>query len=212
MDRTLQPELLDFLAPYDPAARESRRDLRYINRVMGNGHWLRETLAQCVKRGDRLLELGAGDGGLAANWLEYRADALDLSPAPEDWPASSRWHQMDIREFERWSDYSVVFSNLFFHHLPEAALRRVGAELRTHARVIVASEPLRGLLYCGLFAALCPFIGANAVTRHDGHVSIKAGFRADELPRSLGLVDDDRWAWRVETTGLGAYRLVATRP
>jgi hypothetical protein len=55
-----------------------------------------------------------------------------------------------------------------------------------------------------------PLFRANHVTRHDAHVSIAAGFRADELPRILGLEPSD-WDCRCTTTVLGAYRLVAVR-
>lgn len=211
MNRALQPEILDYLAPHHPAARRSRRDLRLINLVMGNDRWLVRTLGKHARSGERWLELGAGDGRLAARIGSGRCDALDLQPAPDFWPAAARWHEADVRDFQQWAGYGVVFANLFFHHLPEAALRRVGDGLRRHARVVVACEPLRARRYQWLFAGLCPVIGANDVTRHDGQVSIGAGFREDELPRSLGLIEDNRWTWRVRHTLLGAYRLVATR-
>jgi hypothetical protein len=53
-------------------------------------------------------------------------------------------------------------------------------------------------------------IRAHQVTRHDGRVSIAAGFRHDELPRLLHL-DPAVWTWRVQETLLGACRLVAKR-
>jgi hypothetical protein len=46
-------------------------------------------------------------------------------------------------------------------------------------------------------------LGINAVTRHDLHVSIDAGFAGQELADSLGLPDA-----RVQCSALGAYRLL----
>jgi hypothetical protein len=51
---------------------------------------------------------------------------------------------------------------------------------------------------------------ANHVSRHDGHVSIAAGFIDNELPHQLGL-PAARWTWQVHTTFFGAYRVVAHR-
>lgn len=211
MNRALQPEILDYLAPHHPAARRSRRDLRVINALMGNDRWLARTLAKETRPGERWLELGAGDGRFAARVGAGRCDGVDLLPPADPWPPAARWYQGDVRDFKHWRGHAVVFANLFFHHLTERALRQVGAELREHARVILASEPLRARRFQWLFAGLCPVIGANDVTRHDGHVSIGAGFRDDELPRSLGLLDDRRWECRVRHTPLGAYRFIAVK-
>jgi hypothetical protein len=48
------------------------------------------------------------------------------------------------------------------------------------------------------------------VTRHDGRVSIAAGFRGDELAERLGL-SARRWHWRSRGTLRGAHALVAWR-
>jgi hypothetical protein len=59
-------------------------------------------------------------------------------------------------------------------------------------------------------AAVGPLLGASHVTLHDARVSIAAGFRGDELPRSLGLMDA---AWEVTcaTSALGSNRMLAVR-
>jgi len=209
MERSLQPELLDHLAPTEPAAQHSRRDLRIINRAMGNTSWLHERLVDIVRPGERVLEVGAGEGDFARYCGGGGWDGLDLWPRPATWPRRSRWHQTDILEFEGWADYPVIFASLFFHQFSEADLGRLGERLRAHARVIIACEPVRDRKFQKLFAALCAVIGAGAVTRHDGHVSIAAGFRDDELPRLLGL--GAGWKCRLEQTWRGAYRFIAVR-
>jgi hypothetical protein len=211
MNRTLQPELLDYLAPHHPDARASRRDLRWINAIMGNHRWLLRARRKWARPEEAQLELGAGDGRQARAWPGTRCDALDLQPAPADWPDGATWHQGDIRRFTQWRDYPVVFANLFFHHLHEGTLRQVGVELRRHARVVIACEPVRDRRFQWLFAALCPVIGANEVTRHDGRVSIGAGFRGNELAQSLGLIGNAGWRCAARTTLLGAYHFIAVR-
>lgn len=214
MPRVLQAELLDVLPPESSAARRSRRELVRVNRVMGNHAWFARTVPPLALPGETALELGAGDGALA---LRLRAaglpaDALDRFPAPPAWPAgdSARWHRADLRAFDAWRDYPIVLGNLVLHHLADSELAELGAVLDHHARLLVFSEPLRRPRSRLLWAFGAPLGGAGPVTRHDGRVSIGAGFRDDELPHALGL-DPARWTWRVSETFLGASRLVASR-
>ncbi len=74
--RSVQPEILDELAPEDPEAQRSRRDLRRVNRLMGSCGVLTAALRLLTATVPlatpsephptplRLLELGAGDGQL----------------------------------------------------------------------------------------------------------------------------------------------------
>jgi hypothetical protein len=103
-----------------------------------------------------------------------------------------------------------VIGNLFFHHFDSGQLERIGAHLGRDARLIIASEPRRARRNERLFSLLCILIRAHPVTRHDGRVSIAAGFRNDELPNLLRL-DPAEWSWQVRESRFGACRLVAER-
>jgi hypothetical protein len=211
MDRILEPEILDSLSPDDPAARRSRRDLRIINRVLGNERWFRRILRCHLRPGERVLELGSGMGemGMALWGTGLAVDGLDLCPRPADWPRQADWHRADIRGFARYSEYSAVIANLILHHLTVGELADLGRHVGG-ARLIVASEPARRRLSQSMFAAIGPLLGACSVTLHDARVSIAAGFLEEELPRALGLTAD-RWTWTCEVSRLGAYRMVALR-
>ena len=212
MTRTLTPELLDSLPAGHPDARHSRRDLRVINRIMGNHRWFARTLPALLRKNERTLELGAGTGELGARFAAggVTVDGIDFGPRPDSWPASCAWHVGDLRSFERYDGYASVFGNLFFHHLDDGELAALGTALRRTACVILASEPKRSARAQCLFAVFGRCFGANRVTLHDAHVSIAAGFRGDELPRALGLCDGN-WEVGVTTAALGAYRMVAVR-
>jgi hypothetical protein len=212
MQRILQAELLDSLPPDHPDALHSRRDLRIVNRCMGNYGWFARTLPALLRPGETALELGAGDGsfGLRLAGRGIPVDGLDLWPRPPAWPAARQWHQADLRTFPGYARYPVVAGNLIFHQFNEAELAELGAVLRREARAIVACEPIRRRSSQVLLAALGPLLGANAVTRHDARVSVAAGFQGDELPRALGLRADE-WNFRCNETALGAFRMVATR-
>jgi hypothetical protein len=156
---------------------------------MGNAAWFARVAPPLARPGETALELGSGDGALA---LRLRAaglptDALDRFPCPATWPAPARWHVADVRSFSRWADYPIVLGNLILHHLSDPELVAIGATLDRHARVLVFNETLRRLRCALLWALAAPLGGAGPVTRHDGRLSIRAGFRADELPRALRL-------------------------
>jgi hypothetical protein len=210
--RTLQPELLDTLAPEHPDAQHSRRDLRLTNQIMGNYRWFSRTLPRVTRPGERAIELGAGTGELGARLAERGivADGLDLWPRPRAWPSSREWHSADLRAFAGYARYPVILGNLIFHQFKDADLAVLGDQLRRTARVIVACEPMRRRISQTVFAKVGPLFGANPVTLHDAEVSIAAGFVDDELPRVLGL-EASEWDCRCCTTVLGAYRMVAVR-
>jgi hypothetical protein len=211
--RLVSPELLDSLPHEAPGARRSRRDLRIINCLLGNHAWFQRTLKTRLRAGEGLLEIGSGEGGLGRELMDAGLGpvaGLDLVARPSLWPEHAPWFQTSAFAFSRWAAHPVVIGNLVFHHFKDAELAGLGAHLNRHARLIVASEPLRTRRAARFFSALCPLIQADPVTRHDGRVSIEAGFRNDELPRLLGL-DAATWSWRVEETWVGSSRLVAER-
>lgn len=206
MNRTVSPELLDSLPADSAAARHSRRDLRWFNRLLGNDAWWSRTIPRHLSVGSGL-EIGAGDGLLAAR---FGLDALDSQPSPEDWPEHRRWHEINVTQFASWPDYSLVVSNLFLHHLKADQLAKLGQIWNETAHTIIACEPWRARGFGFGFSLLCAVIRAHQVSRHDGQVSIAAGFRDNELPESLGL-DPAKWDWHIMHSVRGMYRMVAKR-
>jgi hypothetical protein len=212
--RQVLPELLDTLPHHDPAARRSREELRMVNRIMGNHRWVCRSLLEQALRGDRILELGAGDGDLArqawgagivppAQW-----GALDLAPAPTDWPSEAIWLQRELFTLPVLPEAEVIVANLFLHHFEDEQLADLGKRLPDSCRVLLACEPARRWVHSLQGHLLSALVGLSAVTHHDMLVSIRAGFSGEELPRALGL---NGWKTQVSTSVLGAYRLTAWR-
>lgn len=210
--RSIAPEILDDLSEDSPAAGASRRDLRVLNGLLGSRSWVREAVQLRRQPGEGLLEIGAGAGELGRS-LELAGAALaglDRCRRPRAWPRTALWFQADVLRFGGWRDFPVVIGNLFFHHFDADQLGALGTQFNRHARVIVANEPLRTNHALRLLAVVNIMIGAHPVTRHDGRVSIVAGFRRDELPRLLRL-DPTVWSWQTHETWRGASRFVAER-
>jgi len=216
MPRVLVPELLDSLPADHPDAIASRRDLRFLNAVMGNFRWLEKQLASCIGPDALIVEIGAGDGELARRVCARNPDmaaryhALDLAPQPAAWPAGATWHQADVCSdagAALLNRAGIVVANLVLHHFDDTALRRLGG-LLTNCQVVLACEPCRRECHVWQGRLLFPIL--NRVTRHDMVVSIRAGFRGHELAAALGPGFAGQEIPASETL-LGAYRALLRR-
>jgi hypothetical protein len=191
--RALTPEILDFLAPDDPRAMRSRRDLARINWVMRQSAIMAKALAACPKP-NLLADLGGGDGRFLLSvakrlaWRGVKAVILDrqniVSEKTRAGFKALGWRcetlQGDIFETLPQITPDIVTANLFLHHLEDVALQRLLALVASRSRSFVACEPRRSA-FALLGARLVFALGANDVTRHDAVASVRAGFRDLEL-------------------------------
>ncbi len=209
---TLPPEWLDSLPQDAPEAIASRGDLRAFNRFLGTERWLAEVVQTELRPDERVLEVGAGDGYMARRFLDRGLpwDALDLAAAPVDWPPTARWFQADALAYEYSPAHRVIVANLVLHHFDARQLATLSARIHRSARVIVVNDLTRSPWRACMFRVLSRLIRAHEVTRHDGELSIRAGFRGEELSQAL-LLDPSCWQWKTHRTLPGAYRFVAIR-
>ncbi len=208
LPRRVQDELLDGMAPTDPVAARSRRDLQRVHRFMRTRTSLVRSLRQIVPAPGqplRLLELGAGDGTLllgvarelAPAWPAVELTLLDRQALVADatvaeyarcgWTARSS--VMDVLDWTRAttsatsgtaSRWDVVIANLFLHHFDSPELTRVLGAIAASTSELLACEPRRSWLALA-GSHLIGLLGANAVTRGDAVLSVHAGFRSREL-------------------------------
>jgi hypothetical protein len=210
--RVVIPELLDHLPADDPEAMRSRRDLRRINLLMGNERWVCRTVRQFPEAAGRgVVEIGAGDGilcgKLARLFPHATVAAYDLAPAPGDLDSRVEWHRGDVFAAPAPGAGGVLVANLFLHHFEEDSLAVLGRWFEKFD-VLVFNEPDRARLPRFLGWLMHPWI--NRVTRHDMHVSIRAGFTTGEISGLLGL-DPARWLIRETSSWRGARRVLASR-
>jgi len=210
--RVVVPEILDHLPADDPEAMRSRRDLRRINGLMGNEKWICETalgFKDSAARG--IVEIGAGDGQLTARLARLfpssAVKAYDLAPRPPRLIERVIWTQGDLFTVPPPQTGGVLVANLFLHHFEGQSLRDLGKWCEGF-EVLIFNEPDRASFPHFLGGLLHPFI--NRITRHDMHVSIRAGFSQGELLDLLGLNTENR-VFRETSTWRGSRRAVAWR-
>ena len=200
----LEPETLDHLAPDDPRAQRSRRDLRRVNRVMG----ARGILARALRRAGverhrrplRILEIGCGDGLLMLDVARRSGTAFNgahltlldrqglVAPATLAAYAASGWRaEPRVADVLAWADEAGDGRALGHRRRQSvrppfrgAALQRLLAVAARRADAFVACEPRRSRFALAA-SHLIFFLGANAVTRRDGVLSVRAGFIGGEL-------------------------------
>ncbi|MDF1753776.1 MAG: class I SAM-dependent methyltransferase [Verrucomicrobiales bacterium] len=208
--RKLTPEILDELPPDDPAAIRSRKDLKIINRMMGNYSWISSRMAEI---GGLWLELGAGAGSLSgyiSDRGKLKVTGVDFAPCPERWPEEWSWHQGDLFAFLADQNHEAkgIAANLFLHHFTDDQLGEIGKRIPSRVDTLVFSEPAR--YFSHKIQGWLGFPIFNHVTRHDMIVSIEAGFRGDELAEAMRLSRDE-WQWQCSRSFWGAYRFEARR-
>ncbi len=227
LPRTIEPEWLDELAPGEPRALRSRRDLRRINALMMNSTIIARELRRAFP-GDppcRIAEIGAGDGTfmlriaeqLAPYWPVLDVVLVDqqslVSPETSERMCALGWRpQVRTAEVFRWLAlarepvFDVIVANLFLHHFNAPKLASLLSLISLRTRLLIACEPQRSGR--ALFGShLLGVIGCNDVTRHDAVVSVRAGFSRRELsdlwPPGSG------WVLRETAQGLFSHCFVA---
>jgi hypothetical protein len=226
--RRVEEETLDHLPEDDPRAVRSRRDLRRINRIMGNDSIVESLLSgSLVRPPSYIAELGAGDGSLvlglaqrrAREWPAVRLTLVDrqdlLSVQTRAAFADLGWSVhaavMDVfawLEREDHPRYDAIIANLFVHHFEADALSRLFRGIARITDCFIACEPRRAQVAL-LGSHLVGFVGANAVTRRDSVLSVRAGFRDREL--SAHWPDERGWQLTETSARLFSHTFAAVR-
>ncbi|QSR87486.1 class I SAM-dependent methyltransferase [Candidatus Methylacidiphilum infernorum] len=225
MERRLEEvEYLDILPPDSPEAKKGRDGLKKLNFIMGNFSWFKRKLGPVVGFFGGtvdVLEIGAGDGSLGSYLYrepllkgKLRITGLDRIARPGCWPKEWDWIKSDLFEaldgalLDR-QDFKGILANMVLHHFSPGQLGVLGKWIkRVNPSFLFFCEPLRSRLsLIELF--LLRLAGLNEVTFHDGWLSIKSGFRDQELVSFLKLEERD-WYCNISSNWMGAYRLEAT--
>lgn len=213
--RIVAPELLDNLAPGDPRARRSRRDLRRVHRAMRSVSILKRAIMRLRLAAPprRILELGAGDGSLMLRlaqamkprWSNVTLTLLDrhnlVSAATRAGYEALEWNVTVLREdVLEWvvesnlTRFDLCITCLFLHHFDSEVLATLMRAVALNANAFVACEPRRNVL-ARVGSGLVGVLGTSRVTREDAVTSVAAGFTERELTTLWPHVDT---AWSCE--------------
>lgn len=225
--RCVQPEMLDHLAANDPRAIRSRADLRRINRLMGARTSMLRALCN-IAAPRRVIELGAGDGTLmlglakrlAHRWPSVHLTLLDrqslVAPATLDAFHELGWQielaNIEVLDWIRQSTsdrYDLITANLFLHHFDDGQLGMLLSAIAERSNAFFTCEPRRGRMALA-GSHLVGLVGANAVTREDAVLSVRAGFSGTELT-TLWPLDPAHWQLREYPAGLFSHCFFALR-
>jgi hypothetical protein len=230
--RVVSMEVLDGLAQSNPDAMRSRRDLQRVHCAMGTHPIVLRALKSMTARHPkelplRILEIGAGDGTLmlsvAQSLATYRSnvvltlfdrqalvdpgtiarygevnwaatqevgDVLDL--------AAGRFNQIGTAVEAHWD---LIVANLFLHHFEGAQLASILGFIACRGLAFFACEPRRGWLALA-GSHMIGAIGVNHVTREDSVLSVRAGFRGDEI---TALWPHRGGSWKIEEYSAGLF-------
>ncbi len=229
MERNIRSELLDELPGDDPRAIGSRQDLRRINAWMDNARIIAAALGGVAPTAPpcRIVDLGAGDGHVLLRLTGHLPDLpadlevtlVDRINATDDKVLAAlrarglnpRVERAEVLEWLRALPHQPgtwMVANLFLHHFTTAQLRAFLTLVAEKSAVFCACEPHRAFLPLAA-SRLLRLIGANAVTRHDAVVSVRAGFAGAEL--SALWPREDGWRLQEHRAGLFSHVFFAQR-
>ncbi len=186
--RATERELLDEGVP-EPETLRSLGDLRFVNRFLGNRRALLRAVGPHLPPGGRLLDVGCGSGDVPAflhERLPGRPSAVGLDVKPLHLaavPPSVRPVVGDVRKLPfADASFDVVTASLFLHHFDSPELPALLAGLHRLARRALIVNDLHRTLVPWLFGrAAFPLLFRSRVSVEDGLLSIRRGFRPDEL-------------------------------
>jgi SAM-dependent methyltransferase len=205
--RTERNELIDRPDCRLGTIEQSHRFMRFVNRFLGGTSAVRNFIeyARAKNQSGRplyILDIGSGSCDIPLRiiqWAEDKNVKIDITcvekedaamklrkkiPALSELPIT--FVNDDIFHYRpgRWFDYAVA--SMFLHHLDYEQISNLTRRLRTYTRKgIFINDLHRSALTYISCVAISPFISKEV--RHDALISIRKGFKKNELRTSLGL-------------------------
>jgi SAM-dependent methyltransferase len=179
MQRSLEPELMDFVDASSDVLGKFHRDLARVHRLLGSFPTIERFLRANPRPVRRVLDVGCGGGALLA-YLRDRmgVEVIGVDPSPGH-TADVPMVQLDAVR-NPLPEADVAISSLVAHHLtPEENVQLIRNVRRSCPRFVIL-DLIRHRLPLVLFTLfICPLIGHEAAA--DGRQSIRRAFTPEEF-------------------------------
>lgn len=179
MQRSLDPELMDFVEASSDVLEKFHRDLARVHRLLGSFPTIERFLRANPRPVRRVLDVGCGGGALLA-YLRDRmgVEVIGVDPSPGH-TADVPMVQLDAVR-NPLPEADVAVSSLVAHHLtPEENVQLIRNVRRSCPRFVIL-DLIRHRLPLVLFTLfICPLIGHEAAA--DGRQSIRRAFTPEEF-------------------------------
>jgi hypothetical protein len=194
--RSIEPELMD-LENDDKKIRNALRGLKIINRFLGGNSVTKKGIIDMVGKNKlkivKILDAGGGNSDVLSQKFPFNVSICSLDKNKVicmEAKAGNKNKNIicgDIIDSPlKRKSFDIVHASLFFHHFNSDKLPGVLNEFICSARYGVLINDLRRswFAYYG-FRILSIIIPGGIMVRHDGLISVKRGFKENELKNLL---------------------------
>jgi 2-polyprenyl-3-methyl-5-hydroxy-6-metoxy-1,4-benzoquinol methylase len=209
--RVNKPEFLDAADCEPQLASGSYRFMRLVNRFAGGTGAVKNFLAREMSTCNRtqpirVLDIGSGtcDIPLAiTKWAQKQGRRIEFTCIDTNQTAlriaaqkikksscdSIELKNVSFLEFESRQNFDYAIGSMFFHHLEDEQIPELIKKLRSYIRCGILINDLRrnSISYMICFFLVCLFPDR---VRHDALLSIRKGFKPDELQQLLSRVEN----------------------
>lgn len=206
--RACEQELIDLPDCAPALAASGYRFMATVNRWFGGTRIVRhfvaaETAKSRINSPVRILDIGSGSCDIplaVSRWaraqrmplqitcLETAASAVDIARARLEQAADPNVHllQQDVFSHQPQEPYDLAVASMCFHHFSDERIVELVQRLRVFVRSgLLINDLRRSVPGLAGAALLLTVTGAPAGVRHDALLSIRRGFKADELSSLL---------------------------
>jgi len=217
--RNVVPEIIDDFELSGSELYTNLEEIEWINKYLGGIQTSAMPILKKIQTGNvkTVTDIGCGSGDI----LKYIHTSCKNSPYQiklvgvdanefiietarknhfQNIPEVEFVHADIIKQPEKIPPADIYMLNLFLHHFEEEEIKSIVKNLiDKDPGLIVINDLERSKMAYWLFLGLCSVIGASKITRNDGSLSIKKGFKKNELillaSTFQGYSCTIRWKW-----------------